>query len=440
MVCRHVLCSGSRPAREAAPVTGHPLAQVVDLNDVDGVSDLNLLADQPMRHAVVVPLELDVVVDPNSGFLPDAVVVGLGRKSPHRREIIPLEDLSPVACQLLEGSAVDRLQTFLQGLIELVQAVEDLIARGGQDLAFSDQDTGLRLRLVAGPSATSREHGDAEVLRHFVVGRVDLGLVEFRLGYAALQVVRDENPGAGPEVSEHVGVSPDPMGQGLGRAGLDVGVVAGPHHSDEDLSAGDPASLGVDDRYRVAGEVHEALLPELVDLAHDRFDAGQPLVVFLAEPTVFVAVGMGLPVFLPRERPGNVIVPSAQLPMYGLPVWNGTEVGLGHLQSVEPGLELSVVKRRVERPYEPGGAKSRQGVADSGWRHLARHPDLPVRPVQLEPQPQYFSDISHRHSQGWHALAPLHRRWREIRREFAYNSLVADRLRVETAIGFPWKS
>jgi len=332
---------------------------VVDLNDVDGVSDLNLLADQPMRHAVVVPLELDVVVDPNSGFLPDAVVVGLGRKSPHRREIIPLEDLSPVACQLLEGSAVDRLQTFLQGLIELVQAVEDLIARGGQDLAFSDQDTGLRLRLVAGPSATSREHGDAEVLRHFVVGRVDLGLVEFRLGYAALQVVRDENPGAGPEVSEHVGVSPDPMGQGLGRAGLDVGVVAGPHHSDEDQSAGDLASLGVDDRYRVAGEVHEALLPELVDLAHDRFDAGQPLVVFLAEPTVFVAVGMGLPVFLPRERPGNVIVPSAQLPMYGLPVWNGTEVGLGHLQSVEPGLELSVVKRRVERPYEPGGAKSR---------------------------------------------------------------------------------
>ena len=51
----------------------------------------HLLAQQRVRHRVVVLLDLDVVVEPDAAFLPFGVDVGLGRQRLERRPLELLE-------------------------------------------------------------------------------------------------------------------------------------------------------------------------------------------------------------------------------------------------------------------------------------------------------------------------------------------------------------
>ena len=57
-----------------------------------------LLAQQRVRHRVVVPLDLDVVVEADPAFLPFRVDVGLGRQRLERRTLELIEQLAPARC------------------------------------------------------------------------------------------------------------------------------------------------------------------------------------------------------------------------------------------------------------------------------------------------------------------------------------------------------
>ena len=76
---RHVLGDGGRPMRaQAAAMAGDPFAAMEDLDCRGGDPRLDLLADQLVRHAVVVLGDLDVVVEADPAALPLGVFVGLG--------------------------------------------------------------------------------------------------------------------------------------------------------------------------------------------------------------------------------------------------------------------------------------------------------------------------------------------------------------------------
>ena len=78
----HVLSHGGRPSVAAPPVRRHALAAMEDLDRVGGVADLDLLADQLVRDAVGVALDLHVVVDVRAAQLPVREDVARGRQGP----------------------------------------------------------------------------------------------------------------------------------------------------------------------------------------------------------------------------------------------------------------------------------------------------------------------------------------------------------------------
>src|SRR4029079_5059515 len=74
---RHVLGDGGRPVWPgAAAMAGDPRAAMEELARGDGDPRLGLLADQLVRHAVVVLGDLDVVVEVDPAALPLGVFVG----------------------------------------------------------------------------------------------------------------------------------------------------------------------------------------------------------------------------------------------------------------------------------------------------------------------------------------------------------------------------
>jgi len=76
------------PLSVVAPsVRRHALVAVQDLEGARRVADLDLLADQLVRHAVEVVLDLDVVVDVDAAQLPPRQDVSSGRRGPQRRAV-----------------------------------------------------------------------------------------------------------------------------------------------------------------------------------------------------------------------------------------------------------------------------------------------------------------------------------------------------------------
>ena len=67
---------GVAPLLVGAQVGGDAPAAMEQLDGLGGDPRLDLLADQLMRDRVVVPGDLDVVVDAGSAFLPLGILVG----------------------------------------------------------------------------------------------------------------------------------------------------------------------------------------------------------------------------------------------------------------------------------------------------------------------------------------------------------------------------
>ena len=80
-VCaRHVLGDRRVAAAEtAAQVHRDALAPAEQLDRALGDAGIELLADQPMRHRVVMPVDVDVVVEPYPPHPPLGILIGLGR-------------------------------------------------------------------------------------------------------------------------------------------------------------------------------------------------------------------------------------------------------------------------------------------------------------------------------------------------------------------------
>ena len=113
---RHVLGNGGeRPALVAASVAGHALVGCKAFDQRPVTRNSTVRAHEPVRHAVVVGLELDVVVDVDLGGLPAAQLEACGRQRLQRRRVHLLEGAAPAAGQLLEGALVQLDQQLRDG-------------------------------------------------------------------------------------------------------------------------------------------------------------------------------------------------------------------------------------------------------------------------------------------------------------------------------------
>ena len=92
----HVLReSRVRAALVGADVGGHARTAEEDLHGGGRVARPHRVADECMRHAVVVPIDIDVVVEGDGALFPLGVHVRVHRQWPHRRAIEGLEDAAP---------------------------------------------------------------------------------------------------------------------------------------------------------------------------------------------------------------------------------------------------------------------------------------------------------------------------------------------------------
>ena len=94
------------------------------LDHPHGQSHIHLLALQLVRHAVVVTLDLDVVIDVRPGRRELGELIARSRQGRERRLVQLLEELLAGVIQLLDGLSVDPFQQRSYGAVQLVQGEE----------------------------------------------------------------------------------------------------------------------------------------------------------------------------------------------------------------------------------------------------------------------------------------------------------------------------
>ena len=146
--CDAGMCSATvvwPPRLWLSGVAGHALVGREGLHQGVGDAQLDRGAHEPVRHAVVVGIELDVVVDVDLGGLPAADLVARGRQRLERRGVELLEGAAPAAGELLEGALVQIDEQLGDGAVELGQAEESAVAQPRQDPSLDHEHRSSRL-------------------------------------------------------------------------------------------------------------------------------------------------------------------------------------------------------------------------------------------------------------------------------------------------------
>lgn len=91
---------GVAPLLVGAQVGGDTPAAMEQLDGLGGDPSADLLADQLMRDRVVVPGDLDVVVDAGSAFLPLGILIGPGREGLKGRLVDLLEQFEAAGAEV----------------------------------------------------------------------------------------------------------------------------------------------------------------------------------------------------------------------------------------------------------------------------------------------------------------------------------------------------
>mmetsp|Transcript_6076 Transcript_6076/g.24370 ORF Transcript_6076/g.24370 Transcript_6076/m.24370 type:complete len:788 (+) Transcript_6076:480-2843(+) len=403
---RHVLGRrGEAAAHGAHGVAGHAMVGREAFQQIAGDAHVDLGADEPVRHAVVVALELDVVVDVDLGAgLPAADGITLERHGPQRRRVERLEGTATAAGQLLERSLVEVDEQLGDGPVQLGQAEEAAVAQPGQDPPLHQQNRALDLGLVAGMSRASSQDRAAVVTSEFLVGSVGFGVVAVGGLDERARLVGHDQAGHAADELQRLHLRADPVGGGLARRGAGVGVVRRAQRGHEDLGLRDLAGGRVNDGHGVAGVVDKQLLAGNVDLAHRALLALGELGVLDAKARVLVGQRVARGVLLPQQHQGDAR--ALELLVHDAEVRGELVAAAGQRRAVHPGLQLFVCEalgKLTVHACHPG-----QGdvLAHRALGDLQRAADLAVAQAGLQVQAQCLSDLSHRDSVGWHRLGP----------------------------------
>ena len=132
----------------AAYVRSHTGALEQALHRRVGQAHPDVLAHQRVRHAVVMPVGLHVIVNTGFGFHPRCILVAAPRERLHRRSIDRGERLRAASRQLLEGTMIQIHQQLRDRRVQLVQREELSIAKTREDPPLHDEHAHLHRGFV----------------------------------------------------------------------------------------------------------------------------------------------------------------------------------------------------------------------------------------------------------------------------------------------------
>src|SRR6266478_2960071 len=203
-------------------------------------------------------------------------------------------------------------------------------------------------------------------------------------------------------------VSADPGGQLLVSGGFGISVGTRAQHHYEQRRWPDFAGNRIVHRNRGTGPVHESLLARLVYLTQDHILLPTPPLVELTEATVAVPFRMHLPVLFPSQLQRQMGM-LLQLSVQGGKIREDLfGESFYHLPLSEQGLlDALLVPAFRSRPGYPGRCCPLQVVMDGSLTDRTSSGDLPLPQPQLKAEAEDFLDLTHGHSPGWQAVAPL---------------------------------
>jgi len=219
-----------------------------------------LFPGELVGDAVVVTVDLDMVVDADSGLFPLGILIGYGRQSFEGRFIEGLEEGFSGGVEFLELAGVEIFQGSEEDLVELPDVEEVMVSQGSQNPALCHKHSGLHFGFVSGMSDASRDHGGSIVLSELQISGVDIRFIPARLADPCFEIIRDKDLRHPLKELEGMHMRSDPGGQILGSGGFCEGIAAGSEGGDKDLSLGDLTGGRINDGDRLAGIIHEELL------------------------------------------------------------------------------------------------------------------------------------------------------------------------------------
>src|SRR5215831_4099993 len=175
----HVLGQGGVSAvRGTAAVHCDARTAMEHFHGADGVASPQLLAHQRIRHRVVVPLDLHVIVDAGATLLPLTEHIVRGWKRLELGALDFLKQRTATCSEVARDAVVDLLDAVANGGIELGKREERSFTELGDNPSQRDLYSNLDLRLVFRLIRTCRDNCSVVMVRHFLIRAIDVWLVE----------------------------------------------------------------------------------------------------------------------------------------------------------------------------------------------------------------------------------------------------------------------
>ena len=192
---RHVLRDGRMtPGHIAAHVQpdAHTAQQHVDGRRRQAHVDGGV--NQRMRDGVIVPVDLDVIIDIDAGVGPIGVDVAIPRQRLQRRPIEALEERAPRAAAVRFHRPVIEIDEQLgDPRVQRGQGEEGLVPQPRENPAFGDLHGDFDLRLVAGLRRSRGDDRRPVVPRPLRIRPLDPRLIPTRIDHAGPQLIRDDH-------------------------------------------------------------------------------------------------------------------------------------------------------------------------------------------------------------------------------------------------------
>jgi hypothetical protein len=164
--------------------------------------------------------------------------------------------------------------------------------------------------------------------------------------------------------------------------------------------------ISPDDLAGAAGEIDEQLLAGDMRLAHRRLQPARPSPVQVAVPGIAEPVGRAGPILLPQQRQAHI--GTTQLAMHPGPVGQRALIrGDRRRQREQQCFQLRVIEILGQRPHEAGSTRPAQVTADRPLAQPQALGNRPLRQLARKPQPQHFTDLTHRQSLARHPVPLL---------------------------------
>jgi hypothetical protein len=139
------------------------------------------------------------------------------------------------------------------------------------------------------------------MLRHLVIGAIEIGLIAACSSYASTWVIRHEQPCDALKELEGSDVAVNPIRQVLAECSSRKGICASAEHGDKDCGRCGFSGLVIMDGYCIARPIDKCLLPGFVIVPEHHILATVPPLIQLTEAAVPIAAWLCFAVLLPEQ-------------------------------------------------------------------------------------------------------------------------------------------